>query len=79
MLNIFLRHAVSQGWGGSVVPGLRGTAWKEKVASIGLICQAVQSGKNVVIYHMPHKDVTVVEPKCLHPDPPLFIISVSTA
>ena len=33
-----------KGWGDSIVPGLRGAAWKEKVASIEGISQGVQSG-----------------------------------
>ncbi|CAM9795466.1 unnamed protein product [Ectocarpus sp. 6 AP-2014] len=32
-----------EGWGDSILPGLRGTAWKEKVASIERITQGVQS------------------------------------
>ena len=38
--------ASHQGWGESVVPGLRGTAWKQKVASIECIGQGATSGKS---------------------------------
>lgn len=34
-----------QGWGESVLPGLRGTAWKEKVASTERMVQGVLSGE----------------------------------
>lgn len=38
--------ASHQGWGESVVPGLRGTAWKQKVASIECLGQGATSGKS---------------------------------
>lgn len=36
-----------KGWGDSIVAGLRGAAWKEKVASIEGIGQGVQSGARI--------------------------------
>lgn len=44
---VYLFRCVSprQGWGESILSGLRGTAWKEKVASIERITQGVLSGE----------------------------------
>lgn len=52
--------ALHQGWGESVVPGLRGTAWKQKVASIECLGQGATSGEN-----RPHLETL----KYAHADP----------
>lgn len=45
----FVSHLFSQGWGESILPGLRGTAWKEKVASIERLNQGVMSGERLLL------------------------------
>lgn len=43
--NLFFAYTSTQGWEGTILLGLRGAAWKEKVASIESITQAVLSGE----------------------------------
>lgn len=44
-LTSFGEHLSPQGWGETILPGLRGTAWKAKVASIEQLNQGVMSGE----------------------------------
>lgn len=44
-LTYSVAHLSRQGWGENILPGLRGTAWKEKVASIERLNQGVMSGE----------------------------------